>query len=149
MCHFAGFETKQIMASDSSPCTQGCCQGTIEGRGYTLSCVLAYRHEHKRPENGLYRSVGADFWFHIYLRLATWSNSPVKVWPGLRPFATLPACGGERSRTTEENVRENPAVLGQLRSGVPPTTVKAIYFSCSPQLLMSLCYSPTALARRQ
>jgi len=81
MCHFAGFETKQRMASDSSPCTQGCCQGTIEGRGYTLSCVLAYRHEHKRPENGLYRSVGADFWFHIYLRLATWSNRPIKRWP--------------------------------------------------------------------
>jgi hypothetical protein len=81
MCHFAGFETKQRMASDSSPCTQGCCQGTIEGRGYTLSCVLAYRHEHKRPENGLYRSVGADFWFHIYLRLATWSIRPVRVWP--------------------------------------------------------------------
>ena len=31
--------------------------------------------------------------------------------------------------TVEESVRENPAVLGQLRSGVLPTTVKAIYFS--------------------
>ena len=120
MCHFAGFETKQIMASDSSPCTQGCCQGTIEGRGYTLACVLAYRHEHKRPENGLCRSVGADFWFHIYLRLATRRDRPIRVLPVDKSFGSgtppnRPFLGG--SRTAPPTTQPPRGALPGLGSG--------------------------------
>ena len=66
-----------------------------------------------------------------------------------------PACGRLRPplrsalstiilRSVEVNVRENPAIPGQLRSGVSPATVKAIYFSSLPLAMMPLSTLPLA-----
>jgi hypothetical protein len=44
----------------------------------------------------------------------------------------------------EGNVRENPAILGQLRSGVSPTSVKAVFFSSLPLAMMPLATLPLA-----
>ena len=44
----------------------------------------------------------------------------------------------------EMDVREDPAILGQLRSGVSPTTAKAIYFSSLPLAMMPLTTLPLA-----
>ena len=57
--------------------------------------------------------------------LTTWV--PATAMLLLRIVRHLPSCHRRRKRS------RNPAFLGQLRSGVSPTTVKAIYFSCSPQ----------------
>ena len=53
----------------------------------------------------------------------------------------MPGRGGWHRRRER---REDPAILGQLRSGVSPTTVKAIYFSSLPFAMMPLSTLPLA-----
>ena len=74
--------------------------------------------------------------------LPTWV--PATAMLPLRIERHLPSCHRRRKRS------RNPAVLGQLRSGVSPTTVKAIYIpSLEPSSRSTTNRRPPALARRR